>query len=83
MSRKIIAISANTNPKRFVLTTHNRADKSIAVELTEDLNQAHDFVTKENAERIISRIFNPWDRIYKTEKIEVNRPIAVGEEDMR
>lgn len=74
MKRTIVAIAANTTPTRYVSTTHNREDKSIAVELTDDKNQAHDFVNAENANRIIKRIFNPWERVFTATSVEVNRP---------
>lgn len=79
MSRQIISISVNTKPKRYVCTTHNRADKSIAVELTDNKNQAHDFVTQVNAANLIKRIFNPWERVFTSEQIEVNQPQPIGE----
>lgn len=76
MKRTIVAISANTKPTRYVTTTHNRADKSVAVELSDDKNQAHDFVNAENANNIIKRIFNPWERKFTVVKLEVIRAVT-------
>lgn len=78
MIRKIMAISANTKPTRYVSNTHNRADKSIAVEMTDNPNQAHDFVTAENANNIIKKIFNPWERVFTAGSIEVVRSASVN-----
>jgi len=75
--RNIRAISANTDPVRYVTTTHNRPDGSIAVELSDNKNLAHDFVSKQNADKIISKIFNPWNREYTSVQLQVNqqRPV--------
>lgn len=81
MKRTIVAICANTTPLRYVTTTHNRADRSIAVELSDDKNYAHDFVNEENANRIIKKLFNPWNRIYTAISVEVNRSAAVVVDD--
>lgn len=73
MKRTIVAIAANTTPVRYISTTTNRKDKSVLAELTEDKNQAHDFVNMENASRIIPSLVNPFERVYKAVTIEVNR----------
>jgi hypothetical protein len=72
--RKITAISANTTPERYVTNTHNRPDGTIAVELSDDKNKAHDFVTAKNANNIIKNIFNPWERKFTVKPIEVVQP---------
>lgn len=80
MSRKIICIcTESTRPTRYVTTTHNRPDKSIAAELSDNKNQAHDFATMDNAERIIARLFNPWERTYVAREIEVSQPERIGD----
>jgi hypothetical protein len=73
MKRTIVAIAANTTPVRYISTTTNTKDKSVLAELTEDKNQAHDFVNMENASRIIPSLVNPFERVYKAVTIEVNR----------
>lgn len=71
--RKIIAISANTKPVRYVMSTSNRPDGKIAAELTANKDQAFDFVTMDNACRIIEKIVNPFERVYMAEEILINR----------
>ena len=73
MKRTILAICAKTTPVRYISTTTNRSDKSIVAELTADKNQAHDFVNMENASKIIPRLVNPFERIFTTTSIEVER----------
>lgn len=76
-SKKITAISANTNPKRFIQATHKRIDGTFTAELTDDPNQAKDF--GERSKEMISKIFNPYSRVFKPEKITVTRSEVVAE----
>lgn len=77
--RKIIAISVNTNPKRYVCGILHRPHNGLATELTENKNLAKDFESTEKATTAISQFFNPFERIYKIETIQVTQPRAIGE----
>jgi hypothetical protein len=79
MSRTIIAISANTNPKRWVMNTINRFDNTISVELTDDIELSYDFLTMSAAKQAVSVIYNPYDRVYKAEKVKVLHAAPVEE----
>ena len=70
---KIIAIAADTKPKRFVSNTVNRKDGSIVAELTDDPNYAQDFKTVEHATLVASNIINPWNRVFDAQEIEVEK----------
>jgi len=72
--RRIIAIKANTTPTRYVQTTDNRADKKIVATLTDKKNDAHDFVTMENALGIIDRLVNHHNRIFTAVEMNVVQP---------
>lgn len=79
MSRKITAISANTNPKRWVQATCTRPGNQLAVEYTDNRNLAMGFGSISYANSVIPRIFNPFERIFKAETIEVTQPQRTGE----
>lgn len=78
MSRKIIAITVNTNPTRWVQNIFPRPNNQIGVELTENKNLAHDFGSAGYADSIIPRIFNPFERMFKAEHIMVSQPRPIG-----
>jgi|GEM_PF-6440569 len=73
MRRKILAIYTDTKPRRYVSTTTNRPDRKVLLELTDNPNEAHDFGTQDNADRIIQNAHNPWERKFGTESMEVER----------
>jgi hypothetical protein len=75
MKRTIVAISVNTSPKRFIQSTYNRFDNTIGVELTEDPGQARDFQTLSYGKEVAAKIFNPYDRKYTAEKMQVNSSV--------
>lgn len=79
MSRKITAISANTSPKRWVQSTYTRPGNQLGVEYTENRNLAMDFGSVSYANSVIPRIFNPFDRLFKAESLEVTQPKRIGE----
>jgi hypothetical protein len=79
MPRKIIAIQANTTPPRYITATHRRFDGRYTVELSENENLAIDFETAENAAEMITRIFNPFDRVFKPVRKTVTQPMQIGE----
>lgn len=70
---KIIAITADTKPKRYVSNTVTRKEGSIVAELTDDPSYAQDFKTVEHAIVVASKILNPWHRVFEAEQIEVAR----------
>jgi hypothetical protein len=71
--RHIWAITTTFNgSKRYVTAITPRFRMEIAVELSEDASQAHDFLTRANAESFLPKIYNPFERTYKAEWINVN-----------
>jgi hypothetical protein len=69
--RTIIAITTIFNGiKSYVTKTHNRFKGSIAVELSNNRNEAKDFITKKEAENVLPNIYNPYEREYKVEELE-------------
>ena len=72
MNKTIVAISVDTNPKRWVKATSRREDKRLVVELTNDKNEAADFVSAQNAEKTIDSIVNHHGRNYSIERISIN-----------
>lgn len=66
----IIAITAtDKGRKSYVISTFNRFDKTIRVELSHDKNAAKDFQTESAAAEILPKIYNPFERSYSIEKI--------------
>lgn len=72
--RTIIAIQANTNPTKWVSGIFNRVGNSIRVELTDDKNLAHDFLTEAKANEVLPNIYNPFDRVFKVKTMKVVQP---------
>lgn len=67
----IIAIIATDKGRRsFVTSTFNRFDKKINVELSHDQALAKDFKTREAANEILPKIYNPFERTYSIEEIK-------------
>jgi len=82
---KIIAITANTTPKRFVSNTVKRKEGSFVAELTDDPAYAQDFKTMENATLVASKIVNPWNRVFTAKELEVEkryRPENIEEDSL-
>lgn len=80
---KIIAIAADTTPKRYASNTVKRKDGSVVAELTDDPNYAQDFKTVEHATSVAGKLVNPWNRVFTAEEIEVSkryRPENIEEE---
>jgi hypothetical protein len=78
MSRTIWAITTTFHgSKRYVTGTTPRFKMEIAVELSEDSSRAHDFFTQQNAESILPRIYNPFERTYEAENIAVKQPAPI------
>lgn len=78
MNQNIIAITTYFNNTQLVVTEYSkRIDGKFTVMLSEDINQAHDFKSKDEAKPILIRIFNPFERHYEIEplEIEVSQPI--------
>jgi len=70
---KIIAITADTTPKRYVSNTVKRTGGSVVAELTDDPNYAQDFKTAEHATLVASKIVNPWNRVFTAKEMEVEK----------
>ena len=78
--RTIIAIQANTNPTKWVSGIFNRVGNSIRVELTDDKNLAHDFLTEAKANEVLPNIHNPFDRVFKVKTLKVVQPETLESE---
>lgn len=70
---KIIAITADTKPKRYVSNTVTRKEGSVVAELTDDPGYAQDFKTVEHATLVATKILNPWHRVFEAKQIEVEK----------
>jgi len=69
MSKKI-AIEVNTNPTKWVSGIFSRIGSSVRVELTDDKDMAHDFLTMDKAKETIPNIHNPYDRVFKAVSLD-------------
>lgn len=70
--RHIVAITTIYNGRTsYVSGLFNRFDKTITVELSINQNEAKDFLTNKSAEDTVSKIYNPFDRIYSVEKLTI------------
>ncbi len=69
--KKILAITVNTKPIRYVMSTSNRFDGKKLAELTDNKNHAYDFSTMDKACAVIDLIVNPFERVFTAEHIEV------------
>jgi hypothetical protein len=75
--RPIVAITCTFNGRKsYVTSCFNRFDKTIAVELVTDPGKAKDFNTIGEARKICPNIYNPYERKYVVEQIEVNQSQA-------
>lgn len=79
MPTKIIAISANTKPVRFITNTFNRFDHTTGYELTDNPNLAKDFNTISWANITIGKLYNPFERLFKAVEIEVTEEQRVDD----
>lgn len=75
--RNIIAIEVNTNPTKWVSAIFNRVGNSIRVELTDNKDLAHDFLTEAKAKEVLPNIYNPFDRVFSVKKLKVLQPAAM------
>jgi hypothetical protein len=67
----IIAITATDKGlTSYVISTFNRFDNKINVELSHDREKAKDFNTESAAAEILRKIYNPYERSYSIEKIK-------------
>lgn len=82
--KNIIAITTTFNNRTLVVTEFSkRIDGKFTVILDEDINQAHDFKTKEEAKPVLIRIFNPFDRHYVIEPLEVEETARIYNEEQK
>lgn len=73
MQKSIIAITTTFNKKTLVVTEYSRrTDGKFTVNLSEDINEAYDFETREQAKPILIRINNPFEREYIIEPLVVD-----------
>lgn len=59
-----ILIEVNTKPTRWVSSTFPRVGGIVGAELTDNIENAHDFLTMERAREVVSKIYNPFDRVF-------------------
>lgn len=60
--------------KQFVTGAINRFDKTVLVEHSRKREDAKDFGTREEANRILARIHNPYERDYQVEELTPVNP---------
>lgn len=73
MQKTIIAITATFNKKKLVVTEYSkRTDGKFTVGLSEDIDEAYDFETRDQAKPILIRINNPHEREYIIEPLVVD-----------
>lgn len=78
--RTIIAIEANTNPTKWVSGIFNRIGSSVRVELTDQKDLAHDFLTEAKGNEVLPNIHNPHDRVFKVKTLKVLQPATMETE---
>lgn len=76
----IIAIyTDSTRPRRYISSLSKREgviDNNLLAELTADKEQAKEFSSLEEANKIITCIHNPCDRVYQAAEFEVVKKIT-------
>jgi hypothetical protein len=77
--RKIIAITADTVPTRYVTELQKRFDGKFTVVTSENKNEAKDFGTQSVATASIGSFFNPFDRVYTPRQIMVAQPAPIAD----
>ena len=73
-----IVIEVNTNPTRWVSSTFPRVGGIVGAELTDNIENAHDFLTMERAIEILGKIHNPFEREFSAVQINSRYPVKVS-----
>lgn len=67
--------------KRYVTSYFNRFDKTVNVELSTKVEEAKDFGSRGAADFICRKIFNPFDRTYIVEEMEIQTKASSNRQD--